>query len=209
MNEFDKVLDDNEKVLWEGKPKFWPFLLGNSILSFVFGVFFMLFFIPFIIIALISAFQGSYLGLSVFLLPHFWIGTILVFGIPIYQFLVYKHVHYAITNKRVLFQKGLIGRDFEMVDFDQMTNVEVNVGIIDILFGGRSGSILVSTAGSFTYSRNRTIKKPYIIRSVSNPYEVFKFFKKVSHDVKTDINYPNKFRPGKNSGYKTEYDGFA
>lgn len=50
--------------------------------------------------------------------PHFWVGVALVFGIPLYKALVYKHTYYAITNKRVLIQTGLIGRDFEMVDFD-------------------------------------------------------------------------------------------
>jgi len=109
------------------------------------------------------------------------------FGIPIYQILVYKYVYYAITNKRVLFQKGLIGRDFEMVDFDQITNAEVNVGLLDKLFGGNSGSILISTAGSFTYGRYGPVQRPYTLRNIENPYDIFRFFKKVSHAVKTDI----------------------
>ena len=139
-------------------------------------------------------------------MPHFWVGIVLVFGIPIYQILVYKHVYYAITNKRVLFQKGLIGRDFEMVDFDQITNTEVNVGVLDKLFGGGSGSILISTAGSFTYTRRGAVQKPYTISHIDNPYEVFKFFKKVSHAVKTDIQFPNKYRPETNPGYGTDYN---
>ena len=45
MREIDKVLDEKEKVLWEGKPKFWPFLLGGSIVTTIFGLFWMLFFL--------------------------------------------------------------------------------------------------------------------------------------------------------------------
>jgi len=206
MRELDKVLDQNEKVFWEGKPKFWPFLLGGSIITIIFGLFWMVFLIPFIVIAAINISQGGLFGWGIFLLPHFWVGIVLVFGIPIYQILVYKHMYYAITNKRALFQKGLIGRDFEMVDFDQITNAEVNVGLFDKLFGGNSGSILISTAGSFTYGRNGPVQKPYTLRNIENPYEVFKFFKKVSHAVKTDIQYPNKYRPKTNPGYGTDYN---
>ena len=206
MRELDKVLDQNEKVFWEGKPKFWPFLLGGSIITIIFGLFWMVFLIPFIVIAAINISQGGLFGWGIFLLPHFWVGIVLVFGIPIYQILVYKHVYYAITNKRVLFQKGLIGRDFEMVDFDQITNTEVDVGVLDKLFGGGSGSILISTAGSFTYTRRGAVQKPYTISHIDNPYEVFKFFKKVSHAVKTDIQFPNKYRPETNPGYGTDYN---
>ena len=39
MREIDKILDENEKVLWEGTPVFWPFFVGNSILLTVFGFF--------------------------------------------------------------------------------------------------------------------------------------------------------------------------
>ncbi len=207
MKEIDKILDKNEKVFWEGKPKFWPFILGGSIVTIIFGLFWMLFLIPFIILAVFDIIFGSHIfGFGILLLPHFWIGIVLVFGIPIYQILVYKHVYYAITNKRILLQKGLIGRDFEIVDFDQITNSEVNVGLLDKMFGGNSGSILISTAGSITYGRHGPIQKPYTIRNVENPYDVFKFFKKVSHAVKTDIQFPNQYRPKTNPGYGTDYN---
>lgn len=200
MKELDKVLNQNEKVLWEGKPSFWPFFLSSSIYPFIFGLVWMFFLIPFIY------------GLSFLILfvPHFWIGIVLIVGVPIYQLLVFRHICYAITDKRVILQKGLIGRDFEIVDFDQITNAEVNVGLIDKLFGGKTGSILISTAGSFTYTRRGITQRPYTLRHIENPYDVFKFFKKVSYDVKTDIEYPNKFRPQENPGYQTDYkpEGF-
>ncbi len=199
MYEIDKILDEKEKVLWEGKPKFLPFFLGGSIPLFIVGLIFLA-------VGLLAVIIGVKRGQTTFLLlPHFWIGVLIVFGIPIYNVLVFGRMHYAITNKRVIIQKGLVGRDFEMVDFDQISNAEVRVGVIDKIFGGGSGSILVSTAGTFTYGRHGPIQRPYTIRNIDNPYEVFKFFKKVSHDVKTDINYPNKYRPDSNPGYNTEY----
>src|SRR3989338_3992236 len=207
MNEFDKILDSKEKILWEGKPKFWPYLCSGSGITTLFGLVWLGFLIPFFIVAFLNIAQGGVFGWGIFLLPHFWIAMVFVVGIPLYQILVYKHIYYAITNKRVLFQKGLIGRDFEILDFDQITNAEVNVGLFDKLFGGgNSGSILISTAGSFTYGRHGPIQKPYTLRNIENPYDVFKFFKKVSHAVKTDIQYPNKYRPKTNPGYGTDYN---
>ncbi len=207
MRELEKVLDQHERILWEGTPRFWPFLLSGSAITTIFGLFWMIILIPFIGIAVHDIlFNSHVLGFGIFLLPHFWLGIGLVFGIPVYKILVYKHTYYAITDKRVIFQKGLIGRDFEIVNFDQITNTEVNVGVFDKLFGSNSGSILVSTAGSFTYTRQRSVQKPYIIRNISDPYNVFKILKKSAHDVKTDIEYPNKLRPNKNPGYQTDYN---
>lgn len=198
MQEFDKILDRREKVLWTGKPRFWPFFLSITP-SAVFGLFFFL-------IGLLVIADGLSAGNPWFILiPHFWIGVFMVFGAPIYRLLVFNHTHYAITDKRILFQGGVVGRDFEMLDFDQITNADVTVGVLDKIFGGGSGSISLASAGTFTYTRRGAILRPYTIRNIPNPYEVFKFFKKVSHDVKTDIEYPNKYRPRTNPGYRTTY----
>lgn len=199
MKELDKVLDDREKVFWEGKPRFWPFFLSG----FVMAIFGLIFLVVGAVVIIVGISQGNY---WIILLPHFWIGVAFVFGIPTYRALVWKYTYYAITNKRVIIQKGLIGRDFEMVDFDKITNAEVRVGLLDILFGKKSGSILISTAGTFTYTRRGPVQRPYTLSHIENPYDVFKFFKKVSHAVKTDIEYPNEYRPKKNPGYNTEYN---
>lgn len=199
MKELDKVLGHQESVLWEGKPQFLPYFISSFIVA-AFGLIFL-------VVGAIPLVEGIRQGEWVLLaFPHFWVGVALVFGVPLYTYLAYKHIHYAITDKRIIFQSGLIGRDFKMVDFDKMTNAEVNVGILDKLFGKNSGSILISTAGTFTYSNKRgKVSKPYQLRHVTNPYKVFKHLKTVSHDVKTDIEYPNKYRPTENPGYGTKY----
>lgn len=208
MKELEKVLNQDEKIFWEGAPSFWPFIFGGSIVTTCFGLMWMAFLIPFIGMSMFDVFFGSHIfGFAIFLMPHFWIGLALVFGIPIYQYLVFKYTYYAITDKRVIIQTGLIGRDFEIIDFDQVTNAEVNVGIFDKMFGGgNTGSILLSTAGSIAYTKQGAVQKPSTLRSILNPYDVFKFIKKVSYDVKTDIQYPNKLRPSENPGYTTNYD---
>lgn len=207
MKEINKVLETSEKILWEGKPNFWPFFFGRSIITTIFGGIFLVFVLFWFISSVVtsSLFSEGFAWYGILLVPHFWIGIVLAIGIPIYNLLLYKHVYYAITNKRVILQSGVIGRDFEIIDFDQITNAEVNVGVFDKLFCASSGSILLSGAGTFTSGRHGTVAKPYTLSNISHPYEVFKFFKKVSHDVKTDIQYPNRFRPKTNPGYRTQY----
>lgn len=203
MKELDKVLDQNEKVLWEGAPSFWPFFFSRSFFLTIAGIFWM--------VGVLVFFANSWEAMGsfrylMFATPHFWIGVFLVFGPTIYAALVFNKTYYAITDKRVIIQKGVIGRDFEMIDFDQVTNAEVNVGVFDKMFGKNTGSVMLSTAGSVTQtSQGGAFQKPKTLCNVTSPYDVFKFFKKVEHDVKTDIEYPNKMRPTENSGYPTNY----
>jgi hypothetical protein len=196
MNELAQVLDDREKVLWEGKPVFWPFLFGKV---FSLGTVFLFFYALGVFLS--SSTSEGFGGLVLlFLILLAW------GGLFFYQVIAYHFTYYAITNKRAILQGGIIGRDYRFVEFDQITNAEVNVNLFDKLFGGSrgAGSILISTAGTFTSGKHGIIPTPYSLAHIPHPYEVFKFFKKVSHDVKTDINYPNQLRPKKNKGYNTE-----
>ncbi len=212
MREIEKVLNKNEKVLWEGSPNFWPFV-AKSFLIAPFGLVFFSFAVFFTINALQMSSVFPVFGMSSTITVIFGsifalAGISMIFGPPLYAITVHKHTHYAITDKRVLLQKGIIGRDFEIVDFDKITNVEVNVGLFDKILSESSGSILMSTAGSMaTYARSGNVMIiPQTLYSVKQPYDVFKFFKKVSHDVKTDMYFPNKYRPNVNLGYKTKYN---
>ncbi|EKE25758.1 MAG: hypothetical protein ACD_5C00042G0003 [uncultured bacterium] len=131
MRELEKVLDENEKVIWEGKPDFWPFFLGGTVPLTIFGIFWMGFMAIFIFTSFKTPGPFRYV---IFLMPHFWIGLGMLFGPAIYNYFVYRFTFYVITDRRVIFQAGIIGRDFKFVDFDQITNAEVNVGIFDKLF---------------------------------------------------------------------------
>ncbi len=210
MNELAKVIDPNEKVLWEGRPAFLPFVFNLAGCgTFIFGLFWS--------VIIFGAFGGAFVGSVdwqttdissfwyVLFIPHIYIGPLMMFSGPIYRLLVHRHTHYAITDKRVLIQQGLIGRDFNMVDFDQISNASVNIDFFDMIFAQGTGSILISTAGTYgTTSKGGTYAKPYELDSVKDPYEVFKNLKQSSMNVKTDINYPNALRPGVNPGYNTQ-----
>jgi len=66
MREIEKVLDEKEKIMWEGSPQFWPFFFGRSIITTIFGIIWMIFLIPFIFFGIWSAIKGQLWGLGVF-----------------------------------------------------------------------------------------------------------------------------------------------
>jgi len=201
MKHQNHVLDDTEEVLWEGSPNFLAFFI-SSLIPAAFGV-------PFFLIGAFFAVIGVMAGQWYFIfMPHMWIGAGLVFGIPLYRILVHKHTRYTITDKRVILKTGVIGRDYNIIDFDQISNASVNVGLIDKVFAKNSGTIYLHSAGIMPYMGNMNKGsfgiKPYALVHIDNPYDVFSWFKKLSHDVKTDVNYPNAYRPKKNPGYRTK-----
>lgn len=193
MRTIHQVLDENETIFWEDKPAFLPFVFsGANVFTTVFGLVWSAMTIPFL-------FNTSF-G---WFIPHIYIGPILVFGPTLYRFLVYNNIYYAVTNKRVLLEGGLIGRDIKSIDFDQITDVSVNVDLFDKLFNQNTGSILVMTAGAFRQTKNGAVPHPHEMDSIRDPYVLFKKLKQVSHSVKTDINYPNAMRLAENPGYNT------
>lgn len=212
MRELDKILEVNERIIWESTPRFWPYFVSAVVPSTIFGILWLAFLTPFVAVNFFATGSGDapagfLIFWNAFLIPFLAVGLWALIGTPIYMWVLHKHLHYMITGKRVIIQSGVIGRDFKYIDFDQITNAEVRVGLWDKVLNQNSGSIIISSAGSFDYDRNSNkVSKPYTLSNIENPYEVFKMFKQVSHDVKTDIQYPNDLRPTNNSGYKTDYD---
>jgi membrane protein YdbS with pleckstrin-like domain len=208
MRELDKVIEAGEEVVWEGRPKFAPFLGSSFVGTIVMGFIVVFFVMPFAFSFMVGAFAIGGAGAGGFALLGLLLvvlGGIALCLLPVlYTALVYKNMHYAITNRRVIIQRGLIGRDFAIVDFDKIHNAEVNVGVLDKLFGGNSGSIML-WAGRTVSGKHGVREVPDTLQNILAPYDVFKFFKKVSYDVKTDMEYPNQYRPPENPGYGTKY----
>lgn len=214
MKEIEKILDSNEHILWEGKPVFGPYFFTGAIGSFLTGLFILIFLTPFIAVNFaqkttiqVQKFDFFFLAWNVFLIPFIFGGLSAIFGTPIYKILVHKHLYYVITNKRVIIQKGILARSFEYIDFDKITNAEVVVGFWDNLMKKNSGSIYINSSLDSYYTKNgQQVTRPHIMNNISDPYSVFKLFKKVSYDIKTDIEYPNNLRPTENNGYNTNYN---
>jgi hypothetical protein len=232
--EVSKILDANEKVLWQGKPNFLLFAISRTVSCGCMAIFFSIFF---------SVFAGTFgtmilgfLGASTLRSPVdrvtgsvaipspttsseantllttstsvagiiFLCWVLFLVFVYILVLLSYRNYAYVITTKRVIITKGVIGKDIKMLDYDKIQNIEVNVGLFDKLLMQNTGTISFFT-GEYTTTKNGMVPTKDIFESVENPYEVFKQVKQVSHDIKTDIEYPNQLRPNENPGYNSEY----
>lgn len=199
---FEPVRDANEAVLWAGTPAFLPFMASGIPFLLLGLVWFSIDFFGFIR-PMLSGSGRAPSGFAGFMIPFFALHLFPFWGSVLNLLrlaLVHKNTAYAITTRRVMFRGGLWGINFETIDFDQITDLQVNVGPIEKSID--AGSIIISTSAA---NSNRTMGKTFI--GVADPYEVFKEIKKVSLDVKADLDYPNKLRPETNSGYKTAYTG--
>jgi len=137
-----EMLEPNERVLWCGKPLRSPFVLKRIGLAFIA--------IPWLIIPLIVI--GTISPRALFELPiliffTFWYGILglIVFGTPVYSFLVWKNIYYILTNKRIIVRKGLVGIDYDILSLDSIRQVNVNVGFWDRKYG--TGTLVIQAIG--------------------------------------------------------------
>jgi hypothetical protein len=197
LPEFDSVKDDDEEILWTGKPKFLPYLatgVGAGIGAFIFvGIYYLM-------TKNVKNEDGSTGGFQI------WFAALPI-GFFLWEFFrkmfSYGNTSYGYTNKRVMIRTGFIGTDFKSIDYDKISDIEVTVNFIERAFN--VGTIKFFSGRTET-DEGRTTKLYDRWEAIESPYEVFKKVKQVSIDIKTDFNYPNALRPETNPGYKTKYD---
>jgi uncharacterized membrane protein YdbT with pleckstrin-like domain len=158
MNEIHRILELKESIMWEGKPKYAPYIISAIFLTIIISI-------------AVGGFLFSFFKSIVWAVI---IGVLaLILGIIIGN-LSYKRTHYAITSKRAILQSGIIGRDFKSVDYDRMQNVSVEVGILGVMFG--VGTIKIFTGEMETvggkYPRVRAKYDKFL--HIDSAYDVLK-----------------------------------
>lgn len=198
-NEFRDILDTNERIIWSDKPHLLVHLATGFpllIIGILWGIMDSFFFMNFM------AFGGGFFNfLSIFMLLHMmplWLGV----GNMIRLIFVYRNTYFCYTDKRVIIKTGFMGVDYKTKDFYNIGNVEVNVGPIENMVG--VGTIRIDEEYVRTGKHSRRVGNR--LYGIQRPYEVFKALKEIVMDIKTDINYPNEYRPDTNKGYNTKYD---
>lgn len=198
------MLDIGEQLVWEGKPDRVTYVIGQPffyLLALVWGAFDSIFIFAF---ASGEAF-GSSMGFFIipFFLLHLMPVWIAIIG-PVYRFINWKYIEYAITDKRIYIASGIIGRDIKLVEFSQVREPSVRVGIIEKL--RNCGTVRLNPFSQPNSGNNMMSLQSGALLHISDPYEVFKRIKQMSLDIQTDISYPNAIRPDSNPGYNTKYD---
>lgn len=183
---FEKVLDKGEEILWEDKPSLIPSLFPAFII--LTSGFIWVLFLYFRYIRKANFTEDP--GLIVFFLAMFipfWLGLIGLLA----RILTYKNTFYAFTTRRIMVKSGMLGADFQSIDYDRIPSLSVSVNPIQSLFG-------VGTIKGSGFMN--------IFTSIRNPHEIFKRLQKVSVDIKTDWKFPNALRPEEDPGYKSIKD---
>lgn len=188
------ILDEDEQLLWEGKPKKKAFLLNSFFKMFPFAIIWLIFDVSFIA-SIFSFFEEFDIKYTIFLVAFFafhllpvwiWISNVITANRQ------YKNLEYAFTNKRIIVKSGIIGIDFKNIYYSEIHSVNLKVGIIDRML--KVGDIYITSNAKAT-----------LLFDLENPYFITQKLQKIVVDIKTDIEYPNNLRPNENNGYNTKY----
>jgi membrane protein YdbS with pleckstrin-like domain len=126
----------DEKVVWSGKPPgFRFFWWGLAIVPF------------FVVMLVVFVYIAEGWSWSAYSIRFFLVGTCaFAVGIPLMMFGVYRYTDYMITDKRVITQIGLGVNALTSIEFNEIQDIQVKVGLVDRIFG--TGIVTVIGAGS-------------------------------------------------------------
>ncbi len=194
--QFEAIRDPDEEIFWTGKPNFLAFSIR--------GIPLLLFGLVWGAIDYFGFIRNMEADLAGFTIPFFalhllpfWAGILNMLRL----LLVHRNILYAFSNRRLMMRSGFWGTDFKVIDFDQISDLEVKVNPIENLLGVgtvQAFSGHISDKGGRSYDR---------FIGIAAPYDLFRRIKQVTIDVKTDWSYPNAMRPDTNPGYRSRYRG--
>lgn len=140
--EIQQLLHRGEEVVWVGRPDGLVWGWRTFALSLLAGMWLAIV-LSFLLVRAFTEANGD-LGSVVAVIVLAWL--IIVAIIALMSRWWYGHLLYVFTTRRAILQRGLIGRDFEIVDFERVTDYGVAVGVFDRLFGRGTGSVRIHTA---------------------------------------------------------------
>lgn len=191
----ESALSDDETILWKAKPKKSSFML-NSIFKFLPLALIWLGFDTFFIILMVDVIPSVPWFVIIFFVIFFivhlipvwvWIGSVVSASRRL------KLEEYAFTDRRILIKRGFVGANLHSVSYSSLNSVNLRIGIIERMC--KVGDIYIVANN-----------EKYILEDISDPYFIYEKLQKIASDIKTDIIFPNAYRPNENSGYKTSYN---
>ena len=128
----EKIIDDNENILWRGKPNAFLYIVGNPsiyLIALIWGIFDFFFISTFL--REFNFIQGFFIIFFIIHLFPVWFAILM----PIYRLLNYGTIEYAITDKRVYISQGIFGRDVNNYEHRELTNLKVDVNFMENIKG--------------------------------------------------------------------------
>ena len=167
---FEKVLDDDEKVLGVYKPHKGKFFISNMLSV-------SLFLLLFAVVGIIGflcpeeGFEPSITGAIIVAASYVFLVVVEVLFASIY----YKNLYYAYTNKRVIVRSGIFGVDFKSLDMSMIGAINVYVSVIDKIVNKDTGTVTFGSMASPMYNANGGSN--YKFAHIKMPYEICKEIK--------------------------------
>ena len=209
-------IDDDEKILWEGRPsKLIYFFSGFNL----FAVIFLIIWSSIVLtiatpaatisnefwkIAEANPFHKSFSRFA--LIPYIMIFVVLIIFvfIPIKKIIESFKVRYYVTDLRIYIESGIIGKDIQNIEYREIDKLNVNVGLLGKMMN--RGTISLTPDRNYSDGDGSYVRSGFKLIGVKKPYELFRIIKKNALDVTTDQQYPNAYRPDSNAGYRTKLD---
>lgn len=210
----EQIIDRDETILWRGRPNRLAYSLSNPF-AYLFGLGWALFYFFFFsrFFTGMASFHSqanfpdhpmdggifSFLTSDLFrLIPTiiFAIPLVVIFLGPVYRFIAWSKVEYAVTNRQCYMLKGLVGRDITSVNLKTLRNLAVDVSLLDRMLG--TGTIRLTPDQYYGTGDNRTTIYGYRFQNISDPYAVYQLIKEQNLKFSRDENYPDAMRPGFN-----------
>ena len=196
------LLQPNEKIVWEGKPKKTAFVLEKVMVMIPLSLIWLFFDSCFITTYVVNGVTFEEFEMEMFFRIFFMFHTLLV---VIWLSSIYsakrnwKNTKYYITDERVIirFHTEHIIENYQEVYFRNIKSVRLHEGIIDKMLG------LKDIYFDLTYYKIPTSAKFLYMDDYENVYQRVQ---KVVLDIQTDIEYPNALRPDSNPGHNTKYN---
>lgn len=201
-NDLKKLVNENEKILYEGKPNKKCFIfesIFNPLMPFalLWGI------IDFSILGGALFFSGDS-NIEFFIIPFMLLHLMPVWiylGGVLFTIRKYRNTYYIVTDTGIYVSGGVFSKTYNHKPFAELSHVDLHRGVFDQMFN--VGDIITTSSQFSNNNTNASIS----ICSISNYIDVYNLVKKLQKDIYTDVMYPNDKRPSENHGYNTEYKG--
>ena len=201
-NDLKKLVNENEKILYEGKPNKKCFIfesIFNPLMPFalLWGI------IDFGILGG-TLFFSEEKEMAFFIIPFMLLHLMPVWiylGGVLFTIRKYRNTYYIVTDTGIYVSGGVFSKTYNHKPFAELSHVDLHRGIFDQMFN--VGDIITTSSQFSNNNTNASIS----ICSISNYIDVYNLVKKLQKDIYTDVMYPNDKRPSENHGYNTEYKG--
>ena len=206
MSEIQKILHDGEAIKWQGivnRKALSTMLIIGLVITFALSTgLYLAETIPYTQDGVDKEFSGS-------------LAAAIVLGIGllanILSYFYDKVKEFAITEKKVIIKSGIIGTDFKSINFDEIKEALVDVGLIGKIF--HVGSIKIDTGKTNTYStggsknsrgRIKTKTMYSVLKHIDKPYETYKLIQGHLQERKESLYSGRADRESNPGAYKNK-----